>query len=72
MCKRMLFRIATRWQHLYSGGIVSTNKEKVKKKSQDIVDRTGFEKFKQWALKNVTLPAKAEVMSPVYWKGTNF
>ena len=31
-----------------------------------IVDRTGFEEFKRWALKDVALPEKAEVMSPVY------
>ncbi|MBP2636667.1 MAG: asrC [Firmicutes bacterium] len=36
-----------------------------------IVDRTGFEKFKTWALKNVQLSAKAEVCTPVYWKGIN-
>ena len=37
-----------------------------------IVDRTGFEEFKRWALKDVQLPEKAEVMSPVYWKGINY
>ncbi len=37
-----------------------------------IVDRTGFEKFKRWALKDVVLPEKAEVMSPMYWKGIKY
>lgn len=34
-----------------------------------IVDRTGFDVFKTWALKDVQLPEKAEVQTPVYWKG---
>lgn len=34
-----------------------------------IVDRTGFEVFKEWALRDVTLPAIAEVHTPIYWKG---
>ena len=37
-----------------------------------IVDRTGFEEFKRWALKDVVLPEKAEVMSPMYWKGIKY
>lgn len=37
-----------------------------------IVDRTGFEEFKRWALKDVTLPDIAEVMTPVYWKGVTY
>jgi anaerobic sulfite reductase subunit C len=37
-----------------------------------IVDRTGFEEFKKWALKDVNLPAIAEVTEPVYWKGIKF
>ena len=37
-----------------------------------IVDRTGFEEFKKWALKDVTLPEIAEVMTPVYWKGMKY
>lgn len=37
-----------------------------------IVDRTGFEEFKRWALKDVNLPEKAEVMSPMYWKGIKY
>ena len=32
-----------------------------------IVDRTGFEEFKKWALKGVNLPEIAEVSSNVYW-----
>ena len=31
-----------------------------------IVDRTGFEEFKRWALKDVTLPEIAEVYTPLY------
>ena len=34
-----------------------------------IVDRTGFEEFKRWALKDVTLPEIAEVHMPLYWQG---
>ena len=37
-----------------------------------IVDRTGFEEYKRWALKDVVLPEKAEVMSPMYWKGIKY
>lgn len=37
-----------------------------------IVDRTGFEEFKKWALKDVALPEIAEVYSPVYWKGVKY
>ena len=37
-----------------------------------IVDRTGFEEFKRWALKDVVLPEKAEVITPVYWKGIKY
>ena len=37
-----------------------------------IVDRTGFEEFKKWALDGVTLPAKAEVYTPIYWHGVKY
>lgn len=37
-----------------------------------IVDRTGFEEFKKWALKDVKLPEIAEVSSPIYWKGVKY
>lgn len=37
-----------------------------------IVDRTGFEEFKKWALKDVVLPEIAEVSSPMYWKGIKY
>ena len=37
-----------------------------------IVDRTGFEEFKRWALRDVTLPDIAEVMTPMYWKGVKY
>lgn len=37
-----------------------------------IVDRTGFEEFKRWALKDVQLPAIAEVYTPLYWKGVKY
>ena len=37
-----------------------------------IVDRTGFEEFKRWALRDVTLPEIAEVMTPMYWKGIKY
>lgn len=37
-----------------------------------IVDRTGFEEFKKWALQGVKLPAKAQLCTPVYWKGITY
>ncbi len=37
-----------------------------------IVDRTGFEEFKKWALKDVELPECAEVVSPMYWNGIKY
>lgn len=37
-----------------------------------IVDRTGFEEYKKWALRGVTLPAIAEVYTPMYWKGMQY
>ena len=37
-----------------------------------IVDRTGFTEFKKWALKDVNLPAIAEVTTPMYWKGIKY
>ena len=37
-----------------------------------IVDRTGFEEFKKWALRDVQLPEIAEVMTPMYWKGLKY
>lgn len=37
-----------------------------------IVDRTGFEEYKKWALKGVTLPEIAEVYTPMYWKGIQY
>jgi anaerobic sulfite reductase subunit C len=32
-----------------------------------IVDRTGFQEFKKWALKDVNLPDKSEVANNIYW-----
>lgn len=37
-----------------------------------IVDRTGFEEFRKWALQDVDLPAKAEVCTPIYWQGIRY
>lgn len=37
-----------------------------------IVDRTGFEEYKKWALQGVELPSIAEVYSPVYWHGIKY
>ena len=37
-----------------------------------IVDRTGFEEFKKWALKDVNLPEIAEVNETVYWSGVKY
>ena len=37
-----------------------------------IIDRTGFEEFKKWALKDVELPECAQVSTPVYWRGIKY
>lgn len=37
-----------------------------------IIDRTGFEEYRKWALKGVQLSEKAQVSSPVYWKGIKY
>lgn len=37
-----------------------------------IIDRTGFEEYRKWALKGVQLSDKAEVSSPMYWKGIKY
>jgi len=37
-----------------------------------IIDRTGFEEYKKWALKDVVLSEKAEVSSTIYWKGIKY
>lgn len=37
-----------------------------------IVDRTGFEEFKKWALKDVTLPDMAELAERIYWSGIKY
>ena len=37
-----------------------------------IVDRTGFEEYKKWALKDVRLPAEALMFGPLYWKGPQY
>ena len=34
-----------------------------------IVDRTGFDEFKKWALKEVHLPEQACISQNIYWKG---
>ncbi|MCL2337362.1 MAG: sulfite reductase subunit C [Firmicutes bacterium] len=37
-----------------------------------IVDRTGFAEYQKWALRDVRLPAIAEVTQPVYWGGLKY
>ena len=37
-----------------------------------IVDRTGFEEFKKWVLKDIKLPELAQVSSPMYWHGIKY
>ncbi|MCR4891669.1 MAG: sulfite reductase subunit C [Lachnospiraceae bacterium] len=37
-----------------------------------IVDRTGFDEFFKWALRDVELPDKAEVRKRVYWGGKRY
>ena len=37
-----------------------------------IVDRTGFEEYKKWALNGVKLPPGAVVYNPLYWKGIKY
>jgi len=36
------------------------------------VDRTGFEEFKKWALKEVEISPETEVYTPIYWKGIKY
>ncbi len=37
-----------------------------------IIDRTGFEEYKKWALEGVTLPEKAETAPVMYWSGVRY
>lgn len=37
-----------------------------------IVDRTGFEEYKKWAMEDVELPTIAEVEATMYWKGNKY
>jgi anaerobic sulfite reductase subunit C len=37
-----------------------------------IVDRTGFEEFKKWALRDVNLPDIAEIAETIYWSGIKY
>jgi anaerobic sulfite reductase subunit C len=37
-----------------------------------IIDRTGVEEFLRWAMQDVVLPEKAEVMKPLYWDGIKY
>ena len=37
-----------------------------------VVDRTGFEEYKKWALKDVTLPPEAVIYGPLYWHGPKY
>lgn len=37
-----------------------------------IVDRTGVEEFLRYIMRNVELPEKAEVYSPLYWNGIRY
>lgn len=37
-----------------------------------IIDRTGFEEFKRWALRDVVLPEGAEIKNCIYWNGIHF
>lgn len=37
-----------------------------------IVDRTGFEEYKKWALDGVKLPEIAEICQPTYWNGIHY
>ncbi len=37
-----------------------------------IVDRTGFDEFVNWIMKDVVLPEKAEVARRIYWEGKRY
>lgn len=37
-----------------------------------IVDRTGFEEFKKWVLKDARLDANAEIKTTLYWSGVHY
>ena len=37
-----------------------------------IVDRTGFQEFRKWALKDVNLPPETVELTNIYWKGPKY
>ncbi len=37
-----------------------------------IVDRTGFDEYRKWAMKDVTFPSEAEVEERIYWGGKKY
>lgn len=37
-----------------------------------IIDRTGFEEYRKWALEGVELPAMAEAAQTMYWSGVRY
>lgn len=37
-----------------------------------IVDRTGFDEYKNWALRGVVLPLEAEINERIYWSGVRY
>jgi anaerobic sulfite reductase subunit C len=37
-----------------------------------IIDRTGFEEYKKWALKDIILPPAAELTHQLYWGGKHY
>ncbi|WP_419024914.1 sulfite reductase subunit C [Emergencia sp.] len=56
----------------YVGRYIDKNAPGGKEHIGYIVDRTGFEEFKKWALDGVDLPDKAEVYTPIYWNGVKY
>ena len=37
-----------------------------------IVDRTGFQEFRKWALKDVNLPKETVERQNIYWSGLKY
>ncbi|WP_010167628.1 sulfite reductase subunit C [Candidatus Epulonipiscium viviparus] len=56
----------------YVGKYIDLNAAGGKEHIGYIVDRTGFEVYKEWALKGVTLPEESQIYSPIYWSGLHF
>lgn len=58
--------------YAYVGEYIDKNAPEGKEHIGYIVDRTGMEAYKKWALKEVSLSEKAEIEQALYWKGKRY